>query len=66
MEIGSMEDSQGNRAPVRWSDTHLVEVRVFRFPADAEPFWDWIKIGIASTATMALMTAQNWLRGAAE
>jgi hypothetical protein len=64
MDIGSVEDNQGNWARVRWdNESRVVEVRVFRFPADAEPFWDWVKVGISSTASLALMTAQNWARG---
>jgi hypothetical protein len=66
-EIGTIEDKDGNEAPVRWdSETGVVQVRVYRFPSDKLPYWDWVTVGIARAKGTAVMTAMNWVKGVEE
>lgn len=63
-EICSVEDGQGNQCQVRWDEeTRIVEMRVFYYPDKGEPRWKWMKVGIARSEDLAIMTAVNWMRG---
>ena len=49
---------------LRWDEsTGTVELFLFRFPLEGSPAWGWVKIGIARSPDIAIMTANNWLRG---
>ena len=49
---------------VRWDEsTGTVELFLYQYPLEGSPGWAWIKIGIARSPDIAIMTANNWLRG---
>ena len=63
IDLGTVPGKYADCA-VRWDEsTGTVEVYLYRFPLEGSPGWDWVKIGIARSSDIAIMTAINWLRG---
>jgi len=63
IDLGTVPGKYADCA-IRWDEsTGTVELRLYQFPLEASSGSVWVTIGIAKSPDMAIMTANNWLRG---